>query len=62
MVVPHVEGTAALEGSAQDAFQRMNAAFQGSDQCRLLGYHTGRRPMPEQLSNSVDRFYRLAMR
>ncbi|MFD3480587.1 FAD-dependent oxidoreductase [Streptomyces sp. NPDC058695] len=46
MVVPHVEGTTALERSAQDAFQRMKAAFQGSDQCRLLGYHTGRRPMP----------------
>ncbi|MET7543580.1 FAD-dependent oxidoreductase [Streptomyces sp. NPDC005507] len=46
MVVPHVEGTAALERSAQDALQRMKAAFQGSDQCRLQGYHTGRRPMP----------------
>ncbi|MFE6903986.1 NAD(P)/FAD-dependent oxidoreductase [Streptomyces sp. NPDC057717] len=46
LVVPHVEGTAALERSVQDAFQRMKAAFQGSDQCRLLGYHTGQRPMP----------------
>ncbi|MFF1400559.1 NAD(P)/FAD-dependent oxidoreductase [Streptomyces sp. NPDC058287] len=46
LVVPHVEGTAALERSAQDAFQRMKAAFQGSDQCRLRGYRTGKRPMP----------------
>ncbi|MEU8488618.1 FAD-dependent oxidoreductase [Streptomyces sp. NPDC048641] len=46
LVVPHVEGTAALEQSAQDALQRLKTTFQGSDQCRLLGYRTGQRPMP----------------
>ncbi|WP_079143854.1 NAD(P)/FAD-dependent oxidoreductase [Streptomyces luteocolor] len=46
MVVPHVEGTAAREQAAQDALRRMKAAFQGSDQCRLLGHRAGRRPMP----------------
>ncbi|MFK4069898.1 NAD(P)/FAD-dependent oxidoreductase [Streptomyces sp. NPDC029674] len=46
LVVPHVEGTAALEQAAQDAFRHLKAAFQGSDQCRLLGYGTGQRPMP----------------
>ncbi|GAA1933162.1 glycine oxidase ThiO [Streptomyces durmitorensis] len=46
LVVPHVEGTAALE-QAQDALQQLKTTFQGSDQCRLLGYRTGQRPMPE---------------
>ncbi|MWA08500.1 NAD(P)/FAD-dependent oxidoreductase [Streptomyces sp. BA2] len=47
LVVPHVEGGAATcEQAAQDTLQRLKAAFQGSDQCRLLGYRTGRRPMP----------------
>ncbi|MFE0100635.1 NAD(P)/FAD-dependent oxidoreductase [Streptomyces sp. NPDC059009] len=51
LVVPHAEGTAAREQAAHDALQRMKAAFQGaafqgSDQCRLLGYRTGQRPMP----------------
>ncbi|MEV8022803.1 FAD-binding oxidoreductase [Streptomyces sp. NPDC086554] len=47
LVVPHVEGTAAaLEQAAQDALQHLKTAFQGGDQCRLLGYRTGRRPMP----------------
>ncbi|MDG4860623.1 FAD-dependent oxidoreductase [Streptomyces sp. T-3] len=46
LVVPHVEGAAALEQSVQDALQRLKSAFQGSDQCRLLGYRTGQRPMP----------------
>ncbi|MFD5125711.1 NAD(P)/FAD-dependent oxidoreductase [Streptomyces sp. NPDC058385] len=46
LVVPHVEGTVALERSVQDAFQRLKTTFQGSDQCRLLGYSTGRRPVP----------------
>ncbi|WP_310728640.1 FAD-dependent oxidoreductase [Streptomyces sp. N2A] len=47
LVVPHAEGTAAsLEQAAQDAFQHLKAAFQESDDCRLLGYRTGTRPMP----------------
>ncbi|MEU8952757.1 FAD-dependent oxidoreductase [Streptomyces sp. NPDC048518] len=46
LVVPHVEGSAALARSAQLAFQRLKMAFRGSEQCRLLGYRTGRRPMP----------------
>ncbi|MGH4034047.1 NAD(P)/FAD-dependent oxidoreductase [Actinomycetota bacterium Odt1-20B] len=46
MVVPHVEGAAAREQAVQDALQHMKAAFRGSDQCRLLGHRTGRRPMP----------------
>ncbi|MGW6275324.1 NAD(P)/FAD-dependent oxidoreductase [Streptomyces sp. NPDC055060] len=46
LVVPHVAGTAALERSAQNALQRMKGAFQGSGQCRLLGYRTAQRPMP----------------
>lgn len=47
MVVPYAEGgPAAWEQAAQAAFQRLKAAFRGSDQCRLLGYRVGRRPMP----------------
>lgn len=47
LVVPHVEGTAAaFAQAAQDALQHLKAAFQGSDQCRLLGYRTASRPMP----------------
>ncbi|MGV9885189.1 NAD(P)/FAD-dependent oxidoreductase [Streptomyces sp. NPDC003006] len=46
LVVPHVEGAAALAQTAQDALQHLKTTFQGSDQCRLLGYRTGRRPMP----------------
>ncbi|MEU6657844.1 FAD-dependent oxidoreductase [Streptomyces sp. NPDC046821] len=47
LVVPHVEGTAAaMAQAAQDALQRVMAAFQGSDSCRLLGHRTSRRPMP----------------
>ncbi|MEV7192201.1 FAD-binding oxidoreductase [Streptomyces sp. NPDC093510] len=47
MVVPHGEGTAAaLEQAAQNALHHLKAAFQGSEQCRLLGYRTGQRPMP----------------
>lgn len=46
LVVRHVEGTAALAQSAQDSLQHLKTAFQGSDQCRLLGYRTGQRPMP----------------
>ncbi|MEV1025131.1 FAD-dependent oxidoreductase [Streptomyces sp. NPDC050264] len=47
LVVPHVADTAAAcEQAVQDALQHLKAAFQRSDQCRLLGYRTGRRPMP----------------
>ncbi|WP_367038490.1 FAD-dependent oxidoreductase [Streptomyces sp. Je 1-332] len=47
LVVPHVEGSAAaLAQAAQDALQHLKTAFQGSDQCHLLGYRTARRPMP----------------
>ncbi|MFJ8996521.1 NAD(P)/FAD-dependent oxidoreductase [Streptomyces sp. NPDC102279] len=47
LVVPHVEGTAAVcEQAAQDALQHLKTAFRGSDQCRLLGYGIGRRPVP----------------
>ncbi|MCX4649231.1 MULTISPECIES: FAD-binding oxidoreductase [unclassified Streptomyces] len=47
LVVPHVEGTAAArEQAAQDALQHLQATFQEGDQCRLLGYRTGQRPMP----------------
>lgn len=47
LVVPHVEGTAtARERAAHDAFHHLKSAFHGSDQCRLLGYRTGQRPMP----------------
>ncbi|MEU3742427.1 FAD-dependent oxidoreductase [Streptomyces sp. NPDC032198] len=47
LVVPHVEDTAAAsERAAQDALQHLKNAFQGGDQCRLLGYRTGLRPMP----------------
>ncbi len=47
LVLPHVDGPAALrDQAAQDAFRRLRAAFRGSDRCRLVGYRTGRRPMP----------------
>lgn len=47
LVVPHVEGSAtALAQAAQQALQHLKEAFQGSDQCRLLGYRTARRPVP----------------
>ncbi|MEV8320171.1 FAD-dependent oxidoreductase [Streptomyces sp. NPDC059900] len=46
MVVPHTEGAAALAQAVREAFQRLKATFRGSDQCRLLGYRTGQRPMP----------------
>ncbi|ONK14867.1 hypothetical protein [Streptomyces sp. MP131-18] len=47
LVVPHVDGPAALrERAAHDAFQRLGTAFRGSDECRLLGYRSGARPMP----------------
>ncbi|ONK12932.1 FAD-dependent oxidoreductase [Streptomyces sp. MP131-18] len=47
LVLPHVDGPAALrERAAQDALRRLRTAFRGSDECRLLGYRTGRRPMP----------------
>ncbi|MEU1147393.1 NAD(P)/FAD-dependent oxidoreductase [Streptomyces sp. NPDC005863] len=46
LVVPHVEGSAALDRSAQHAFQRLKMTFRGSERCRLLGYRTGVRPMP----------------
>ncbi|MGW0537760.1 NAD(P)/FAD-dependent oxidoreductase [Streptomyces sp. NPDC003032] len=47
LVVPHAEGTATSSAqAAQDALQHLKAAFQGSDQCRLLGYRTGARPTP----------------
>lgn len=47
LVVPHVEGTAAARAqAAQDTLQHLKSTFQGSDQCRLLGYRTARRPMP----------------
>lgn len=47
LVVPYVEGAAAaFAQAAQDALQHLKAAFQGSDQCRLLGYRTARRPIP----------------
>ncbi|MFJ8827838.1 NAD(P)/FAD-dependent oxidoreductase [Streptomyces sp. NPDC102467] len=47
LVVPHVADTAAAyEQAAQRALQHLKTAFQGSDRCRLLGYRTGRRPMP----------------
>lgn len=47
LVVPHVEGTAAArERAAQDALQHLKESFQGSEQCRLLGHRTARRPMP----------------
>ncbi|WP_330176613.1 FAD-binding oxidoreductase [Streptomyces sp. NBC_01498] len=44
--LPHAEGRAALDRAARDTLQRLKAAFRGSGQCRLLGYRTGRRPMP----------------
>ncbi|MFG2653543.1 NAD(P)/FAD-dependent oxidoreductase [Streptomyces sp. NPDC048436] len=47
LVVPCVEGTAAaLEQAAQDTLQHLQTTFRESDQCRLLGYRVGRRPMP----------------
>ncbi|MFF1594105.1 NAD(P)/FAD-dependent oxidoreductase [Streptomyces sp. NPDC058286] len=46
LVVPHVEVTAALSQAAQAALQRLKTTFQGSDQCRLVGYSTSQRPMP----------------
>ncbi|QEU96891.1 NAD(P)/FAD-dependent oxidoreductase [Streptomyces kanamyceticus] len=43
----HAEGsTAPVELTAQDALRRLKKAFRGSDECRLLGYRTSRRPMP----------------
>ncbi|TDC21151.1 FAD-binding oxidoreductase [Streptomyces sp. 8K308] len=47
LTLPHVDGPAALrEQAAHAAFRRLQAAFRGSDQCRLRGYRTGRRPVP----------------
>ncbi|GHJ37260.1 FAD-binding oxidoreductase [Streptomyces sp. TS71-3] len=46
LVVPQVEGSAARERAAQDTLHHLKTAFQGGDQCRLLGYRTGSRPMP----------------
>lgn len=34
------------EQVAQDTLRRLKATFRGSEQCRLLGYRTGMRPMP----------------
>ncbi|ANY05773.1 NAD(P)/FAD-dependent oxidoreductase [Pseudonocardia sp. HH130630-07] len=46
LVVPHVDGIAALERSVRDAFQQLKSAFRESDQFRLLIYRTSKRPMP----------------
>lgn len=46
LVVPHAEGVTALDRSAQHAYQRLKMTFQEGEKCRLLGYRTGRRPMP----------------
>ncbi|UED87635.1 NAD(P)/FAD-dependent oxidoreductase [Streptomyces profundus] len=47
LTLPYVDGPAALrEQAAHDALRRLRTAFRGSDGCRLLGYRTGRRPVP----------------
>ncbi|MFF2851922.1 NAD(P)/FAD-dependent oxidoreductase [Streptomyces sp. NPDC058001] len=48
LTFPHVEDQSAtsLEQAAQAALRRLQTHFRGSDSCRLLGYRTGRRPMP----------------
>jgi glycine/D-amino acid oxidase-like deaminating enzyme len=50
MVVPHGAGegraAASAQAAAQDALHHVKAAFEGSDQCRLVGYRTAWRPMP----------------
>ncbi|KUL64324.1 MULTISPECIES: NAD(P)/FAD-dependent oxidoreductase [unclassified Streptomyces] len=47
MVVPHRAGApTSVEQAVREAFQHLTTAFRGSGRCRLLGHHTGRRPMP----------------
>ncbi|MFD0600559.1 hypothetical protein [Streptomyces aureus] len=55
LVVPHVEGTAALERSVQDAFQRMKAAFKEATSAACWATTPANAPCPRTDPSSDTR-------